>query len=347
MSKMCEELDGRNSQSLSLGVQSSYEGAAEAWLGALSSLVNSDIWVPGVVDPLSVGSSFGEQRRDTREMISVSFSIKTPRRRLIYSRHRRVDISYAIANAIWTFIGSGDLDLISFYNPRGEDFSDDGATLFAAPGPRILSPSCNQVDRIVETLTRDPSSRRALMQIFLPSDLLSETRDCSCIMGMQFFIRENKLSCLALMRSQSALMILPYDLFMLTMLHEAVACRLGKRIGPYYHFCGSLHYYRDEEDFVHRSIQGGAESLCMPPMKVADSGTLKKIEIAEKDIRGKLARSMACPIDFLEYGLDRYWTELLRVLVAGTRRRYGLQLSLAEERSVSLVYRQMLRVRYL
>lgn len=52
------------------------------------------------------------------------------------------------------------------------------------------------------------------------------------------------------MRSQSALMVMPYDLFLLTMLHEAMAVRLGVGLGYYHHFCGSLHYYEDEEELV-------------------------------------------------------------------------------------------------
>ena len=90
-----------------------------------------------VADPLSVGSGFGTKERKTREIVAASFSILNARHRLIASTARPIDLGYAIANVIWTMAGSNTLREISYYNPIGERFSDDGVTLFGAGIPDL------------------------------------------------------------------------------------------------------------------------------------------------------------------------------------------------------------------
>src|ERR1700681_2179009 len=130
-----------------------FDTAQEAWLAVLDQTLLHGKVVPGVCDPSSVGSAFGEKNRETRELAAVTFSIASPRRRLISSGLRAVDLGYAIANVIWTLSASDDLEPISFYNPQGKRFSDNGARLFAAPGARIFaSPEGDQFKRAIERL---------------------------------------------------------------------------------------------------------------------------------------------------------------------------------------------------
>src|SRR6185295_17999982 len=155
-----------------------YGTAQEAWRAAVVDLLENGVPVHGVKDQFSVGSAFGERERGTRELVSVAFALTSPRHRLIRSVHRRVDLGYAIANAIWTFSGSDDAESISFYNPGGQIFSDDGARLFAAPGKRIFnSPAGDQFDRAIQRLKEDATTRRAVISLFNPADLCAGTRD--------------------------------------------------------------------------------------------------------------------------------------------------------------------------
>src|SRR5882724_7166698 len=107
--------------------------AQEAWRAAVVSVLENGAQVRGVQDQSSVGSAFGEKERSTHELIAVAFALTSPRRRLIHSAHRSIDLGYAIANVLWTLSGSDDVESISFYNPVGRGFSDDGKRLFAAP----------------------------------------------------------------------------------------------------------------------------------------------------------------------------------------------------------------------
>jgi thymidylate synthase len=339
---------GQTIHSLSAGrglaVPHVFETAQEAWRASLEDLYHHGETVAGVKDAFSVGSAFGRKQRDTRELLAASFSIASPRRRLINSKQRPIDLGYAIANTVWTLIGSDSAEIISFYNPNGRSFSDDGTRLFAAPGARIFfSPEGNQLAHVIQKLKKDPSTRRAVIQLFTFSDLFSETRDCSCAVSIQFLLRNNELSCVTYMRSQSALMVMPYDLFLFTMLHEVVALCVGVKPGAYHHFCGSLHYYQDEEETV-RAVLEEEMSLSpeMPVMQSASSDDLLKLSSAEQEIRRHLTEAPHSPVELKSFGLDYYWVGLLNALIIGVRRRRNLPMLEEEELGVPNIYRTVL-----
>jgi thymidylate synthase len=279
-----------------------------------------------VTQPSSIGSGFGHRARGFRELTATSFVITSPRRRLTLSAHRPIDLGYALANVLWVMCGSDSLEPIQFYNPNAAQFSDDGVSLFGAPGARIFqSIAGDQFEQAARRLQGDPSSRRAVIETYLPDDLFAETRDCCCLTHMQFLVRDGALTCIANMRSQSVLMVMPYDLVLLTMLHEAMAARLGVRLGQYVHCCGSFHYYTDEEKLV-RSVV--AERLPAPPempvMQAAGPDVRQKLGLAEKHLRTSLTTNPSAQVDFDDFGLDVYWHGYLAAVAAGVRRRKGL-----------------------
>jgi thymidylate synthase len=272
-----------------------------------------------------VGSGFGTRERRTREILAASFSILNPRQRLIASEARPIDLGYAIANVIWTIAGSNTLREISFYNPVGERFSDDGVTLFGAPGFRIFrSAAGDQFELAAGKIERDPATRRAVIQVFNPLDLRGETRDCPCLVSLQFLLRGGVLHSIGHMRSQSALMVMPYDLFLLTMLHEAMAVRLGVALGCYHHFCGSLHYYDDEEELVDTVLrEDGDAPPEMPPMTPLSPRVKAWIAEAEAAVRRSIEGGHPTALASRGGESDRYWAHLLDVMSAGALQRRG------------------------
>lgn len=303
-----------------------YQSAQEAWLGSLTALLHCGEVVPGVTQTSSPGSGFGQTPRGFRELAATSFVLANPRRRLTLSAHRPIDLGYALGNVLWAVSGSDSLETIQFYNPNAANFSDDGVSLFAAQGARIFrSGAGDQFEQAALRLESDASSRRAVINVSQPADLFAETRDCSCLTHLQFLVRDGALTCIANMRSQSVLMVMPYDLVLLTMIHEAMAARLGVKLGRYVHNCGSFHYYDDEEQLV-RSVV--AESLPPPPempaMRAAGPDTRRKLAAAERHLRSALTAHDAAEIGFEEHGLDAYWRGYLTAVIAGVRRRRGM-----------------------
>ena len=118
-----------------------------------------------------------------------------------------------------------------------------------------------QIQFVIDELKRNPSSRRAVICIRTPEDIGSD--DPACMQHLQYFIRDGKLECKILFRSNDACKASFMNAFALICLQERIANALGVPVGQYVHRANSYHCY--EKDF---------EML---------DGYVKRIENAEDD----------------------------------------------------------------
>lgn len=234
-----------------------YDTFGEAYKSCLEKLLEEGTRVPGTCDPRSPGSRFGTTVRDTKELTGFSFEIKDGSQCLLISKARPLRLAYCVGSLAWTLNGSDELEEIAFYNPRGRDFSDDGVHLSGAFGKRLFKygNKLDQVDLIARKLKQDPSSRRTVAAILLPSDQAQESREYPCAIAVQYLMRGDRLHAITFMRSQSAALVLPYDSFLFMSVQCIIAQRLGVSPGPYTHLSGSFHYYSDESEIVQRVSQ--------------------------------------------------------------------------------------------
>jgi hypothetical protein len=112
------------------------------------------------------------------------------------------------------------------------------------------------VEAVVRQLRDDPTTRRAVLPILAPSDVVRGSRDVPCALAMQLFIRNGSLEALLLMRSQSAAMVMPFDLFVFGALHRQIAATLGARLGSFHYVASSIHVYVDELELAERIVRG-------------------------------------------------------------------------------------------
>lgn len=103
----------------------------------------------------------------------------------------------------------------------------------------------NQYRFIIDELKRNPYSRRAVMDIRTPDDIGSF--DPACLQHIQYFIRDDKLHCKVLFRSNDACKATFMNAFALIMLQKRIADELGVEVGSYTHRANSFHCY--EKDF--------------------------------------------------------------------------------------------------
>jgi thymidylate synthase len=161
------------------------------------------------------------------------------------SPSRRPDVTFACAQLLWVLAGAEDAASIGFYNPRAEVFADVNAHLSGAVGPR-LGGGRNFLLHNLRLLRRDPATRRAVIPLIYPDDLLNSSRDFPCGLALQFFLREGALTTVCFMRSQSALMVMPYDLVLFRGIQHVLASELGVPVGQYVHLTSSMHIYDEE-----------------------------------------------------------------------------------------------------
>lgn len=107
----------------------------------------------------------------------------------------------------------------------------------------------NQVEFIVAELKRNPSSRRAVITVRdSAKDMMSD--DPACLQHIQYFIRNNKLDCMVLFRSNDACKATFMNMFALVMLQKRIAYELGIEVGTYTHRANSFHCYEKDFDLL-------------------------------------------------------------------------------------------------
>lgn len=280
----------------------------------LAQILAQGVPVQGVLDPYSIGSGFGRHPRPFLEIIPSIAVLQNPRQRWVWNQRRRVSFVNAVGQWFWLLGGSNDLASIEFYNRKAADFSDDGRTLRGAWGYRIFGNS-SSLYRLVGKLRDDPSSRRIVLPVFIPEDALENSRNLPCLLHIQFLVRGNRLLMVSVMRSNSALMVLPYDFFVLTMLHELVSLLAKFQQGPYIHIAHSMHIYEDEIETARSTL----ESDCypthpMPPMpEDTDLDLINSLAECERKIR--ISPDFSASENLIDK-FPEYWANLLRITYA-------------------------------
>ena len=117
-----------------------------------------------------------------------------------------------------------------------------------------------QIPFIIEELKRNPYSRRAVIDIRdWKTD--SESTDPACLQHIQYLVRDGKLHCKVLFRSNDACKATFMNAFALIMLQKRIADELGYEVGTYTHRANSFHCYEKDypllKSYVERIEKGG------------------------------------------------------------------------------------------
>lgn len=108
-------------------------------------------------------------------------------------------------------------------------------------------PYKNQIQFVIDELTRNPDSRRAVIDIRDNSDDMY-SNDPACLQHLQFFIRGNKLHLKVLFRSNDAVKAAFMNAFALIQLQKLIADKLHIEVGTYTHRANSFHVYERDYD---------------------------------------------------------------------------------------------------
>lgn len=207
---------------------------------------------------LCQGLFMGERVGNTRELRNIEFTVTDIDD--VFSSIRNPSKSYMLAELVWYLNGSRDTAWIGQFAPYWLKISDNGVTANSAYGYLIKNRyEFDQLAEVTRLLERYPNSRRAVINLNWANPTVLKTKDEPCTIALQFYIREDKLHCTAMMRSNDIWTGLPYDIVYFTMLQKIVADALGKEYGTYTHFATSLHLYDKDEDKIRARLKEGYE----------------------------------------------------------------------------------------
>ena len=265
-----------------------------------------------------------------REKLACSFTLLNPRHRLLFIPERKFSVMYMIAELLWYLSGSNQICWISNYASFWKQISDDGQTANSAYGSRIFKPhpsiantSFTQWEYVKAELSKDPSSRRAVMHIKTAEDSISAHLDVPCTLSLQFFIRHDSLHMITHMRSSDLILGIVYDVPAFTFLQELMAFELGLNLGKYTHVSNSLHIYEKHDHIVDKILTNSYHStsqklstLSMPPLKTTPP--IKQLIFYEAELQ-KLHTVHAIDQLIQEYHQiesDSYWIDWIKILAA-------------------------------
>jgi thymidylate synthase len=150
---------------------------------------------------------------------------------------------------LWFLEGIGDTELICRFLPRMVEYSDDGKKFNAHYGRRaIYDFGFNQLRQVIYNLREDPTTRRAVVQIWSPADLRRKSKDLACNMQLLFRVINGKLDMTVFNRSNDAIWggVSGANITNLFVFQEYVAAGLGGiSIGKQYVVSNNLHLYLD------------------------------------------------------------------------------------------------------
>lgn len=247
-------------------------------------------------DQLKVVSEHGHivtrKRGDFKELVAHKFAIDDPRNRLIGDRTRNMNIFQCIGQFLWITQGNFNVTDIEYYQPDARKLSSNGITMIGAYGLRLFGiHHLNQMKYLLELLSEGKHKRKAVASVYLPQfdQHNKENEEVPCTLNLQYLIRDDKVNAITYMRSQDAYKILPYDLFVFTMLQEYVTASLSNQyeveLGTYNHFSGSFHTYEKHEreicDVFSNSV-GSCSSMNNMPTEDVEINLIKinRFEIA-------------------------------------------------------------------
>jgi thymidylate synthase len=109
---------------------------------------------------------------------------------------------------------------------------------WAAPDGRVI----DQIASVVESLKRNPESRRHVVSAWNPADVDSMALPpCHCL--FQFHVARGRLSCQLYQRSADVFLGVPFNIASYALLTHLIAKETGLEVGEFVHTLGDAHLY--------------------------------------------------------------------------------------------------------
>ena len=108
--------------------------------------------------------------------------------------------------------------------------------------PKTNGESIDQIKEVIETIKKNPSSRRMIVSAWNVADV-GRMALPPCHTMFQFFVAEGKLSCQLYQRSGDVFLGVPFNIASYALLTMMIAKECGLQVGEFIHTLGDAHLY--------------------------------------------------------------------------------------------------------
>ena len=172
---------------------------------------------------------------------------------------KKLHLKSIIHELLWFINGDTNISYlknnnVSIWNEWADENGDLGPVYgkqwrrWETPDGRKL----DQLDEIINTIKKNPNSRRMIISAWNPSDVGSMALPpCHCL--FQFYVSNNKLSCQLYQRSADIFLGVPFNIASYAILTNMIANVCGLSVGDFVHTLGDAHIYNNH--FVQANTQ--------------------------------------------------------------------------------------------
>lgn len=272
--------------------------------------------------------STGRQQGAIHELLDVELVLNDPRKSVLSLPIRNMSRRYAAGELLCYIRGTNRKEDFAFYSKTWNKLANPDDTINSAYGYRMFKQRFdgeteNRFHYALTQLLENPETKNAIVMLRDDTDIDPDhQKDRCCTLCLCFNIRDGKLNCRTIMRSQDLWLGLPYDVFCFTRLMQIMLyqyntnCEDGKEVelGTYTHQVLNLHLYeRDWEKIVdYKPIALNPEQgYQFPEYTVKSEQDMLALLIWEEQVRTQ----PATPIETHAYNLRELkldpWSETL------------------------------------
>ena len=180
---------------------------------------------------------------------------------------KKLHLKSIIHELLWFINGDTNISYlknnnVSIWNEWADENGDLGPVYgkqwrrWETPDGRKL----DQLDEIINTIKKNPNSRRMIVSAWNPSDVGSMALPpCHCL--FQFYVSNNKLSCQLYQRSADIFLGVPFNIASYAILTNMIANVCGLSVGDFVHTLGDAHIYNNHFDQANIQLLRDVKSL--------------------------------------------------------------------------------------
>ena len=180
---------------------------------------------------------------------------------------KKLHLKSIIHELLWFINGDTNISYlkknnVSIWNEWADENGDLGPVYgkqwrrWETPDGRKL----DQLDEIINTIKKNPNSRRMIISAWNPSDVGSMALPpCHCL--FQFYVSNNKLSCQLYQRSADIFLGVPFNIASYAILTNMIANVCGLSVGDFVHTLGDAHIYNNHFDQANTQLLRDVKSM--------------------------------------------------------------------------------------
>ena len=180
---------------------------------------------------------------------------------------KKLHLKSIIYELLWFLRGDTNVSYLQEHGVRiWNEWADEAGELGPVYGaqwrswPDYAGGTIDQIQQVIDTLKRDPMSRRMVVSAWNVAQL-DEMALAPCHCLMQFYVADGRLSLQLYQRSADVFLGVPFNIASYALLLLMVAQVTGLEPGEFVHSFGDVHIYRDHLEQVKEQLSREPRSL--------------------------------------------------------------------------------------